>query len=130
MRKVSFDFDNTLSRESVQKLAKEFIERGFEVHIVTSRYEDTSRYENTEWQITNNKDLFKVIDYLHIPRENIHFMNMKSKEKFFKENPDFLFHLDDDLDEILKINENTKIPGILCEYTNDDWKSLMKIYLE
>lgn len=130
MKKMSFDFDDTLSRKSVQKFAKEFIDRGFEIHIVTSRYVDTSRYENTDWQITNNKDLFRVVDHLGIPRENIHFMNMESKDGFFKENPDFLFHLDDNSEEITKINKNTDVPGILCTRIDDYWKSLLQIYLK
>ena len=37
MKKVSFDFDGTLSRLDVQKYAKSLIEQGFEVWIVTSR---------------------------------------------------------------------------------------------
>ena len=37
--KVSFDFDSTLSKESVRKYAANLIAIGIEVHIVTSRYE-------------------------------------------------------------------------------------------
>jgi len=36
--KVSFDFDGTLSKKDVQKFAKELVEEGHEVWIVTSRF--------------------------------------------------------------------------------------------
>lgn len=35
--KVSFDFDDTLSKPKVQEYAKELINRGIEVYIVTAR---------------------------------------------------------------------------------------------
>ena len=44
MQKVSFDFDNTLDFEHIQMYAKNLIEKKIEVWIVTSRYEDTSKY--------------------------------------------------------------------------------------
>ena len=40
--KVSFDFDSTLSRKDVQSFAKELVDRGLEVWIVTSRFDDES----------------------------------------------------------------------------------------
>ena len=43
--KVSFDFDGTLSRKDVQKLAKELVSEGHEVWIVTSRFSDEAAKE-------------------------------------------------------------------------------------
>jgi len=40
MRKVSFDFDSTLSRKDVQDFAKKLVSEGYEVWIVTSRFDD------------------------------------------------------------------------------------------
>ena len=129
--KCSFDFDSTLSRRSVRKLAKEFIDKGYEVHVVTSRYEDTSRYAFIQRGSDFNKDLFRVTDHLGIKRENIHFVNMVSKYKFFQENPGFLFHLDDDSIEITEINiETPEVKGILCAYTSDVWITELTEFLD
>jgi len=37
---VTFDFDATLSRPDVQEYAKELIEKGIDVWVVTARYDD------------------------------------------------------------------------------------------
>lgn len=39
-RIVTFDFDNTLTRPDVREYAKELMDRGFDVFIVTARYDD------------------------------------------------------------------------------------------
>jgi hypothetical protein len=38
MKKVSFDFDSTLSRDDVQEFTSELINLGFDVWVVTSRF--------------------------------------------------------------------------------------------
>jgi len=108
MKKVSFDFDNTLEFQSIQNYAKKLMEEGIEVHIVTSRYEDPSKYSFE----CNHEDLFEVVNKLGIKKENIHFTNMESKCNFFLNNPDFIWHLDDDNLQIIMINSNTKVKGI------------------
>ncbi len=113
--KVSFDFDSTLSRKSVQKLAKELKREGYDVHIVTSRFEDPMRYADPRIQEMGHRDLFRVCFYANIPRENIHFTNMADKYEFFKRNNDFVFHLDDDIIEINMINAFTTVKGIVCD---------------
>ena len=115
--KVSFDFDETLSFKSVQEYAKELIEKGIEVHIVTSRYENRDDYDFV-WENGHN-DLFKVADNLGIPRENIHFTNMEDKFHFFLDK-DFIWHLDDNNVELLCININTKTKGI--DRVKSNWK--------
>ena len=40
--KVSFDFDGTLSRKDVQNFAKSLVNTGYDVWIVTSRFDDES----------------------------------------------------------------------------------------
>ena len=80
--KVSFDFDSTLSRKSAQRFARELISKGYEIHIVTSRFEDPMRYTDPRIQETGHRDLFRVCHYLNILRERIHFMNMKDKFEF------------------------------------------------
>jgi len=124
--KVSFDFDSTLSRKAVQEFAKELIQKGYEVHIVTSRFEDSMRYADPRFQILRHKDLFRVCYYLNIPREHIHFTNMDDKYPFFLNNPDFLFHLDDDIEEIEMINTQTSVKGVLCDKGQEWRKELNK----
>lgn len=123
--KVSFDFDSTLSRKAVQKVAKELIKEGYEVHIVTSRFENPMHYADPRFQTLGHKDLFRVCYYLNIPRERIHFMNMEDKFVFFFDNKDFLFHLDDDIEEIELINYETPVKGILCDF-NSNWKEKLR----
>ena len=87
MKKVSFDFDGTLSKLSVQKYAKKLIEQNIDVHIVTSRWEDPSLYIDLNEDERNHNDLFFVMQELGIKRENLHFTNMEYKVDFFKKNP-------------------------------------------
>ena len=127
--KISFDFDDTLSRKSVQNVAKELIARGDELHIVTSRYEDSTRWGsfNLQWAMSGNKDLFRVTDHLGIKRENIHFMDMQDKTVFFLENPDFIVHIDDNKHEFDTINSETTIPCVLCDAGQEWQKPFRKI---
>jgi hypothetical protein len=119
--KVSFDFDGTLARESIQKYAKELVDLGYEVHIVTARYDAIPKYTKEfmhKYQIEDLQRqfdyLFEVADEIGIPRDRIHFTNMISKHFFFEENKGFLWHLDDDRVEIDSINEYTSTVGISC----------------
>lgn len=97
MKKVSFDFDSTLEFQTIQDYAKKLMEEGIEVHIVTTRWEDPSKYP---FKGANHDDLFKVIKDLGIKKENVHFTNMNWKWRFFIDNPDFIWHLDDNDEEI------------------------------
>jgi len=127
--KVSFDFDYTLSRKAVQKFAKELMQKGYEVHIVTRRFEDSMRYADPRFQTLRHRDMFRICFYLNIPREHIHFTNMDDKYPFFLNNPNFLFHLDDDIEEIEMINTHTSVKGVLCNLKLN-WKDELNKYLE
>ena len=109
--KVSFDFDSTLSRKDVQEFAKELVNEGHEVWIVTSRFDDESAMEkNWHWIKGQNQKLFDVAVECGIKLENIHFTCMQSKSVFL-EGKDFVFHLDDDdieLMDILETKDNCK----------------------
>jgi len=114
-KKVSFDFDSTLSKTNIQDYAKLLIEKGIEVHIVTDRFENTTKCAYT------NDYLFEVVEKLGINKNNIHFLNMTDKHKFFLDNSDFIWHLDDDDIAMSFINAETNVICIL----NDkmiDWK--------
>lgn len=115
MKKVSFDFDSTLDRTSVQEFARELIESGYEIWIVTSRLTN-ERAGNLTW----NDDLFAVAKSLNIPNDRIHFTCGEDKSKFFIDK-DFIWHLDDDRYELYLINRETKTIGISV-WQNNKWK--------
>lgn len=102
-KKVSFDYDATLSRKDVQKFAKELVEQGVDVWIVTSR---TSTEDivarNWTWCLNQNEIVFEVAEQCGIPKENIVFTDHIDKINFLA-GKDFLFHLDDDEHELMEI---------------------------
>jgi hypothetical protein len=124
MIKVSFDFDGTLEYKPVQSYAKELIDRGIEVWVVTSRFGDELLYQKffnttTGIKITNN-DLHKIANDLGIPNERIHFTNMEDKWVWLKDK-EFLWHLDDDWIENKGILKNTKTKAIAVD--SSSWRT-------
>jgi len=120
MLKVSFDFDGTLERESIQKYAKFLVDTGLDVHITTRRFEKIEDYSEAFCNHYGIKDLpfqhnylFEVAKKLNIPQKNIHFMNMKDKSLYLRDK-DFIWHLDDDYEDIMDINQNSDVIGISC----------------
>lgn len=113
--KVSFDFDETLDYEHVQKFAKELLDIGIDVHVVTCNFNSFYIYETT--------------DILGIKRDNIHQIGYSTKSLFFTENPDFVFHLDNDYYEIKLINKDSNVKGVVFE---SGWKekclNIIKLY--
>lgn len=106
--KVSFDFDEVFEYKPIQNLVVKLIEQGIDVHIVTGRSVNT-----------NNDDLFLISDKF-IKREKVHFTNESSKYTFFKNNKDFIFHLDDDESEMKEINKYTNVIGIFYDINFED----------
>jgi len=101
--KVSFDFDGTLSRESVQEFATSLVNENHEVWIVTSRNSDEIALKlGYHWVERQNQLLFDIADQCGILRENIVFTERIDKIYFLKDKG-FLFHLDDDLCELEEI---------------------------
>ena len=110
-KKVSFDFDSTLDMSIIQELAKELVEKGVEVWVVTSRLSD-GEAPSLDW----NKDLWKACEYCGISKKNTHFTAYKDKWEFFKDK-DFVWHLDDDIIELSMIKDYTNVEPI-CHF---DW---------
>ncbi len=101
--KISFDFDGTLSRESVQKYAKELIERGVPCIITTFRQKEYI-------PIDSNDDLLEVAKNIGI--EDIRFTEGADKSSFLE---DVFIHLDDDYSCLREIQRNSKcIPISVC----------------
>lgn len=108
--KVSFDFDNTLEIPSVTEYAKLLIEKNIDIWVVTNRFETQE-----------NDDLYSLVDQLQINRNQIIFMGLKPKYLFFKENDDFVWHLDDSLSDKREINEFTNVEAITW-FGNRNWQ--------
>ena len=103
--KVSFDFDGTLRRLDVQQYAKSLVEDGHEVWIVTTRTttEDIIA-RGWHWSKDQNIILFEIAEACGILKEHIVFTDHQDKIHFLK-GKGFAFHLDDDVDELMKIVE-------------------------
>lgn len=98
MYKVSFDFDGTLSLPIVREVAKELVDKGFEVWIVTARCDNG---DNTDLNLAAKLSGIK----------NIKYMCFEDKFEFLKDK-DFLFHIDDDVIELSMIESFTKVKPI------------------
>jgi hypothetical protein len=106
IKKVSVDFDLTLSEESVQVYIRDLVKRGIIVWIVTARYDD--KQAGNTYQ---NADLYRIAKKVGIPIKHIKFMNMVPKWKFIR-NEHFIWHLDDDNFELQEVARNTKTKAI------------------
>ena len=127
--KVSFDFDHTLSRKDVQSFAKDLVNEGHEVWIVTSRFSDeVAKEKKWHWIEGQNQRLFDVAEECGIKKENIQFTCMESKSVFLKDKG-FLFHLDDDDIELMDILESKdKCRAIHVDHF--EWKETCKNILK
>ena len=124
--KVSFDFDSTLSRKDVQRFAKELVEAGHEVWIVTSRISNEQAQLEYSSNYTkdriykSNKKLFRVADNVGIKREHIIFCNFTAKIDSIA-GQGFVFHLDDDSDELMEIF-SSKDPCKPINVEHSEWE--------
>jgi hypothetical protein len=120
---ISLDFDSTLSRLDVQKFAIELKNKGIITWIVTSRQSTKIALEKGHhWVEKQNEELFKIAEKCEIPKERIIFTEHAPKIEFLKDK-NFLFHLDDDIDELLdiKISKDSCAP-INVNYF--EWKEI------
>jgi hypothetical protein len=102
--KVAFDYDNTLSNPHVQKYAKKLMDKGIDVWVCTSRYDEDNKHKYP--LNPSNDDLYMVTDVLEIPREKIIFTNRCMKVNHLD---GFLWHLDDLSIEVDNINVSASI---------------------
>lgn len=130
MKKVSFDYDGTLALPNVENFAKELVESGVEVWVITSRVGDdnpnklSTSFPDPQW----NEDLWETCDRVGIPKDRVIFTNFVDKIEFIR-NQNLIFHLDDDLHELLGIMED----GDKCEPVNVnyfDWENICRNLLK
>jgi hypothetical protein len=102
--KVSFDFDKTLATKKIQIVAKNFVDKGHDVYVTTSRHQISPFYNNTK--------VYDIAESVGIPANKVRFTDGRDKYLFLK---DFDIHFDDDSYEIDLINVMTKCVGILVD---------------
>ena len=116
MKKVSFDFDGTLTNPKIKNYAKSLVGAGIECWIVTSRM-GFGKEPSPTW----NDDLFEVAREIGIPKEHIHFCCMDNKANFLN-GKGFLFHIDDDTIELSFVKTDSDCKPISC-YHNPGYLS-------
>lgn len=94
--RISFDFDDTLSMPEIQKIAKLYVGRGYDVWVTTARSSESSL-------MYNNKDIEEVCRKIGISLDKIRYTNKKPKYLFLK---GYDIHVDNDPKEILGIQSN------------------------
>ena len=103
---ISFDFDGTLSLPSVQEVAIELVNNGYNVIAVTTRH---SKYLN--------QDLIKVIDKVGISK-----VIYTDGDKKYHYMEDVDIHFDNDETELREISRNTYTEVI--NVTEKQWKAI------
>lgn len=124
---VSFDFDDTLSKLHIQEYAKQLVDRGESVFVITTRYDylHCHLYDNdvrsmVENDLYLNLDLWLIVDKIGIPRENVFFTNMKNKADFIKDTK-LIWHLDNNVYELYEMKKlKCKTFGVSTHSSN--WK--------
>ncbi len=120
-RPVTFDFDDTLAKPVVQEYCKVLVKRGIDVWILTSRYDMLNIHRYADVEHHNHKDLWKVCEYVGIPRHKVIFTNFTSKAEYLKET-NVLWHLDDNYLVLSEIKHQCpKTFGI--QVNSGSWKS-------
>ena len=90
--KMSFDYDSTMSRKDIQKYAKELIEEGHDVWIVTSRCAtEPALAKGWHWVEKQNQELYDVAEEVGIPREKIVFTEHVDKIEYLQGNHNLSF---------------------------------------
>jgi len=122
MKKVSFDYDGTLALPSVEEFAKELVEQGYDVWVVTSRVGDDDLENSFQpWRTPDwNRDLWDSCERIGIPKDNVVFTSFKEKIDYLKDK-NYIFHLDDDLYELTAIMES-KDGCMPLNVGHSDWK--------
>jgi uncharacterized protein (DUF2249 family) len=124
--KVSFDFDGTLEHEYVQEYARQLIEEGHEVWVVTTRYDENHRHRYVHNPTLD--DLWSVVDKVGIPRHRVRFTLMQYKHHYLN-GTQFVWHLDDNEEEFTQARRHKcSVPMVYVLQNN--WKDKCNLYLK
>lgn len=124
--KISFDFDDTLTHEEVQKCAVELRKQGHEIYILTARFNDKYDEDGQPigWGKDWNDDLKELASILEIPRDRWLFAGIGSKSHLAKIHHIEL-HLDDSRDHVNDV-------GTVCKsvlFNQYNWQDSLKRFI-
>jgi hypothetical protein len=108
LKKVSFDYDETLSEGYVENFAKELIDFGFDVYIITARSSDDEWIKSFKGGLVKsdfNNDIWETCKRIDLPKEKVIFTAYSDKIDFIK-GEGFIFHLDDSELELKLISDS------------------------
>jgi hypothetical protein len=114
MKRISFDFDGTLSEPHIQAVAKRAIQDGHKVYITTARF------KHSAFPFIN-KDLHQIAESIGISPTRIRFTDGTEKNQWLH---DFDIHFDDCHLQLESIKQD--IPTITCIWCRED-KHLQEI---
>ena len=98
--RITIDYDDTLTKPHVQKLAKKLV-KNHEVYILTSRLD--SLYRKQHKRLHSNDDIYETAKKVGIKPQNVVFTNQASKlEHIFRGNVGI--HIDDNEAELQNIS--------------------------
>lgn len=103
MRKISFDYDGTLSRQEIFNAAELLLRGNYILYVITKRFD----YPQKNQKHANN-DIRDVCQTLKIPKDHLIFTNGLSKAKFIELN-NIDIHFENNLDEINEISDKTNV---------------------
>lgn len=113
--RISIDFDHCLTQPHVSQLAKEFIVAGYEVWIVTSRWDNLKRLAYPD--LKSNEDLFSLAKEVGVPMHRIGFTNQHPKWISLNDG-NFDIHIDDSKEELRGLRYYDKVKGFDCNAEN------------
>lgn len=140
MKRISFDYDGTLTRPRIKEYAKLCKNLGYDIHILTSRQNNITSPDylydafGREWFCYRgirycNDEVFALAEELGISEKNIHFnpggfvSSGRWKSTFFRteqeEGRKYILHLDDDPEVIQRLNKDKdqwrhEVTGVSC----------------
>ena len=82
MIKITFDYDGCLSQPKIQELAKKCISLGFQVYILTSRFDCVRRLKFND--LKPNDDIYQTAEEVGVKPSRIAFTNQEKKLKRYK----------------------------------------------
>lgn len=105
--RITIDYDGTLSKPHIQKLAKKLV-KNHEVYILTSRLD--SLYRKSFTHLHSNDDIYETAEKVGIKPQNVVFTNQASKLEHIHRGRVGI-HIDDNEGELKNISALSNCKG-------------------
>ena len=119
MKRVSFDFDGTLTDHRVEQFCSTLAAQGYEVWITTLRFAD-EHIDTLNYPSYDNQEVYDCASRIGIKRQHIQFCNETGNKLPQLIDKDFAFHLDDDPYIIRAITQI--MPHIIVDVCKPGWE--------